>query len=163
MTSMATLTSSFTVGAASAAIVNTSTKAVDAQCSMKFVYSANVPNGLIWYGICQSIDSINFSNPWAGTDASVTLVQAPQLPTNFTPGPGGSLYFPGSGIAYAISQNLAGFATTPTVYTPITSVASCLGCPNVMPQQWGVFTLNSSGNAYASQASTYWTITYTNT
>lgn len=162
-TSMATLASSLLAGAASAAVSNTSNKYVDVALSMKFVYSANVPNGPIWYGICQSTDGSNYGNPWAGTDAAVSLVTPPQFPTNFSPGPGGSLWFPGTSIAYAIMQNLLGFATTPTVYTTIASIAACLGSPNVIPQAWGVFTLNQSGNAYASQASTYWGITYTNT
>lgn len=162
-TSMATLASSLLAGANSTVVDNTSTKAVDAMCSMKFVYSANVPNGPIWYGITQEIDAANMGNPATATDGAVSLVRPPQFPTNFVPGPGGSLYFPGSAIAYAIMVDLAGFATTPTLYTPISSVASALGNPNILPQKWGVFTLNQSGNAYASQASTYWTITYTNT
>lgn len=160
---MATLASSNVVGAGSAAVDNTSTKYVDVMCSMKFVYSANIPNGPVWYGIGQSIDATNYSNPYAGSDAGVTLFRLPLFPTNFLPGPGGSLYFPASGIAYAIMQDLSGFATTPTVYTPISSVASALGNPNVIPQKWGIFCLNQSGNAFASQASTYWGITYTNT
>jgi hypothetical protein len=160
---MATLASSLLAGANSLAVDNTSTKAVDAMCSMKFVYSANVPSGPVWYGIGSSVDATNWGNPSLATDSAVSLVRPPQFPTNFIPGPGGSLYFPGSGIAYAIMVDLVGFATTPTVYTPITSIASVLGNPNVIPQKWNVFTLNQSGNAYASQASTYWTVSYTNT
>lgn len=162
-TSMATLASSLLAGANSAVISNTTTKSVDAQLSMKFVYSANVPVGPVWYGITQQIDAANMANPALATDSAVSLFRAPQFPTNFIPGPGGSLYFPASGIAYAIMIDLVGMATTPTVYTPVSSVASALGNPNVLPQGWGVFCLNQSGFAFASQASTYWLITYTNT
>lgn len=162
-TSMATLASSLTAGANSAVVSNTTNMFVDVMCSMRFVYSANVPNGPVWYGITQQIDAANMGNPALATDSAVSLVRPPQFPTNFMPGPGGSLYFPGSGIAYAIMIDLAGFATTPTVYTPISSIASALGNPNVIPQGWGVFCLNQSGFAFLSQASTYWGIKYTNT
>lgn len=160
---MATLASSLTAGATSLAIDNTANLYDDAMVDIKFVYSANVPNGPIWVGIGISGDATNYGNPYLGTDAAISLVRPPQFPTNFSPGPGGSLLFPGSNIYYATMIDLAGFATTPTVHIPISSVAACLGSPNILGQKWGLFVLNQSGSAFASQVCSYTGITYTNT
>ncbi len=163
-TTLSSMAASQTVGAASLAVVNTSNNYVDAQVTLKIIYSAAVPLGTVFTGVGVSTDGTNYGNPYAGTDSAVTLLIPPRFPTNFTPGPGGSLYYPTSQIFYAESMDLTGLATTPTVYISIPSIASCIGSPNVMPQKWGMFALNMTNAAFAAACTaTYTGITYTNT
>ncbi len=132
--------------------------------TLKVIYSAAIPVGYILNGITNSTDATNYGSPAAGADGALTLKQVPMFPNNFTPGPGGSLMFPASSIYYAMQTDLTGWATTPTVFIDCSSVASCMGCPNVLPQKWGVFTQNRTGAAFgASCTLTYTGITYTNT
>ena len=163
MTSAATLASALLAGAGSLAISNTTNKYVDASVTSSLTLAAGTPSGPLWLGICVSTDNTNFGQPWAGTDSAVSLVRPPQFPTNFTPGPGGSLFFPGSMIFYAMMLDMAGWATTLTPRLSIPSVAACIGSPNVLPMQWGLFILNQSGFAFTAQSSTYTGVTYTNT
>jgi hypothetical protein len=157
------MAASQTVGAASLAVTNSSNY-VDAQVTLKIIYSAAVPFGTVWTGVGVSTDNTNFGNPYVGTDSTVTLFIPPRFPTNFTPGPGGSLYYPTSQIFYAESMDFTGLATTPTVFLSIPSIASCIGSPNVMPQKWGMFALNMTNAAFAAACTATFTgISYTNT
>src|ERR1700682_88785 len=106
----AVMASALVAGAGSLAISNITNKYVDASVTASLTMAAGVPNGPIWLGICVSTDNANFGQPWAGTDAAISLVRPPQFPTNFIPGPGGSLYFPGSQIFYATMLDMVGWA-----------------------------------------------------
>jgi hypothetical protein len=164
-TTLSSLAASQTVGAGSLAVDNyTTSKYVDVMVMMKIIYSAAIPFGTVFAGVGVSTDFTNFGNPYVGTDSTVTLLLPPRFPTNFTPGPGGSLYYPTSQIFYAESMDFSGLATTPTVFLSIPSIASCIGSPNVMPQKWGMFALNMTNAAFAAACTaTYSGITYTNT
>jgi hypothetical protein len=163
-TALSSLAASLLAGAESTAVDNTTNKGVDATVDVKIIYSAAVPIGRVYLGITFSGDGTAYGSPALGSDAALTLKQVPMFPTNFVPGPGGSLFFPASMIAYATYLDMTGNATTPTVHIPIASVASCLGAPNMLPQKWGLFAQNHTNNAFAAAAvSTYTWITYTNT
>lgn len=143
---------------------NTTNKYVDASVTLKIIYSANVPVGIVWVGVGVSTDNTNFGNPWAGTDAAISLIRPPQFPTNFAPGPNGTYFFPGSQIFFAEASDWSSYATTPTVFIQVPSIANVCGAPNVLPLQWGMFVLNSTGFAFAAAATaTYTGMTYTNT
>jgi hypothetical protein len=164
ITSAATLASSLVAGASSLAVANQASRNwVDAQVTASPVMAAGTPYGPLWLGIGVSTDNTNFGQPYLGTDAAISLVRPPQFPTNFTPGPGGALYFPGSMIFYAAMLDLVGWATTLTPRISIPSVAACIGSPNVLPMQWGIFILNQSGFAFTACAASYSGVTYTNT
>lgn len=162
-TSAATLASSLLAGSGSAAVVNTTNKYVDAIVIARPTMAAGVPNGSLWLGIGVSTDNTNFGQPYTGSDAAISLVRPPQFPTNFVPGPGGSLYFPGSQMFYALMLDMSSWATTLTPNLSCSSVAAAIGCPNVLPMQWGTFILNQSGFAFTAFAASYTGITYTNT
>jgi hypothetical protein len=163
-TTLSSMAGSQTVGASSLAVDNTTNKYVDAMVTLKIIYSAAVPMGTVWSGVGVSTDGTNYGNPYVGTDAAITLPIPPRFPTNFTPGPGGSLYYPSTQIFYAESMDFTGLATTPTVFMSIPSIASCIGSPNVMPQKWGMYALNMTNAAFAAACTaTYTGVTYTNT
>lgn len=164
-TNLSSFASTLLTGTNSTAIDNTSTIAVDAQVGVKVIYGAVIPVGLLWFGITQSTDATNYGNPATGTDsATIALLRAPQFPTNFMPGPGGSLYFPASQIFYATAFDCAATTASQTFYISIPSVASCCGSPNVLPQKWGLFMLNHSGQSTTTSCTaTQTSIKYTNT
>jgi hypothetical protein len=168
------MASSATVGAAATAITlgtNPATGAADYQLEIKIIYSANVPQGFIYLGIITSTGGTNYGNAgaYAGSDLAVTLPVAPIPPFggglgNFQPGPNGSLYFPATQIFLAEAHLTSGYATTPTIYLQIPSIANVLGSPQVLPQKWAPFVLNATYAAFAAACTaTYTPLTYTNT
>lgn len=168
-TTLSSLAASRVTGAAAAALTVSTTTVCDYQLELHIVYSAAVPHGLIYAGICTSTGGTNYGAPYAGSDATIALVQAcipPQggNPGNFVTGPRNTLYFPGSQIFLAAVYNTEGLATTPTINIEIPSVAAVLGTNNVVAQKWAPFVLNDTTAAFGAGCSaTYTALTYTNT
>ena len=163
ITSAATLASSLNVGAGSIAADNTSNKYVDAQAALKVTWGATTPGGFVLVGVGTSMDQTNYGAPYGGTDTGVTFLRVPVYPTNFTAGPNGTLYIPGTQVFFGAFYDAAQLAASSTVYIQIPSIANAVGSPNVLPGKWGVTVLNSSLQAFTACTLTYTGITYTNT
>src|SRR5208282_404416 len=156
MTSLVSLASSVTVGGESNTVDNTSTLADDYMLTAVIKTGASIHRGMLHFFIVPQ-DGTNVGSPATGSDAALTILNAPIGVDSMRPGDP----LPGSSFKYLGSADLRGLATGTAYNFLFRGIGSLLG--GSLTAKYSVFVLNMSGATLASSGSSIsqTAITYT--